>query len=236
MNRWIAPLFGLTLTAWIAGPAGGAQPAGSPPAPTPKAAGAGPGSGAVTRVVAGAGKLELDPKEPRGILIQSLPEKSGVPGSTLRVDWGATVPALKEAIAALPGLGGDDGLSCFQMGGETTCVSKQKDLGWLDVGGALKGPGRTALLFAPDGRFYHGLTDFPRGEFEALRSSLTAWLGAPAIDTKSKGQDRTGASFDQRRIAWNLRHVSVLLQQVNPIHPEECEVHTVYMPIAALTQ
>jgi hypothetical protein len=92
------------------------------------------------------------------------------------------------------------------------------------------------LLFAPDGRFYHYLLDFPRGDFEALRASLAAKLGAPAADTKSKGQDRAGASFDQRLLIWNLRHVSVVLQQTNPAHAEESEIHVVYTPISEAMQ
>jgi hypothetical protein len=229
MNRWIAPLCGLTLTVWIAGIACAQAPA-SPPAPAPKAASAAP------RVVAGSGKLELDAKEPGGLLLKSSPGKSGEPGASLRVEWGAKLPALKEAMAALPGLSGDDRLGCFQGNGETTCLSKGEAIGWADLAGVLKGPGRTALLFAPDGRFYHYLVDLPRGEFEALRSSLAASLGAPVADSKSTGQDRTGAAFDQRRILWNFSHVSVALQQTNPLHTEECEIHVVYMPIAAITQ
>lgn len=206
------------------------------PAQPPKPAAGGPSREAAPPVVTGRDKLALDTKEPRGLLLKRDPGKSGQPAGSLRVEWGATSHGLKEAMSSLSSLPVDDRLRCSQHGGEVLCFPSEGILGWADLDGVLKGPGRAALLFAPDGRFYHYLLDLPRSDFETMRSSLTAKLGAPAADTKSKAQDKAGSSFDQRLITWNLRHVSVVLLQANPAHTEESEVHVVYTPIAERTQ
>jgi hypothetical protein len=180
--------------------------------------------------------LELDAREPKGLLLKSAFGKSGKPAPYLRVEWGATLPAVREAISSLPGFPAGDPLSCFQRDGDTFCYPVGKTLDWADLGAAWKDRGRPGLLFAPDGRFCHYALSFPHSDFDAVRAALEAQLGPPASDTPSKAQDNTGADLDQRLILWRLRHVSVALQQKNPRIPEESEVHMVYTPIAGSTQ
>ena len=233
MHHSLALFCGLTLACGAAAGAASPMPSASPS--TPQSAGAASRHAVELAVTPDRGSLELDAREPKGILLRSAFGPSGAPAPSLRVEWGATLPSVKQAISSLPGFPAGDSLSCFQRDGDTFCYPLGKTLEWADLGAAWKGQGRPGLLFAPDGRFCHYALSFPLGDFESVRAALEAKLGPPASDTPSKAQDPTGADIDQRLILWKLRHVSVALRQKNPRTPEESEVHVVYTPIAGDT-
>jgi hypothetical protein len=233
MHRSLALFCGLTLACGAA--AGAASPRSPAASPTPPRAAAAPSHPVALTVVPGRGALELDAREPKGILLRSAFGASGAPAPLLRVEWGATLPAVKQAISSLSGVPAGDPLSCFQRDGDTFCFPVGNTLDWADLGAAWKSQARPGLRFAADGRFCHYALSFPQSDFDAVRAALEAQLGPPASDTPSKEQDPAGAAFDQRLILWKLHHVSVALQQRNPRVPGESEVHVVYTPIAGDT-
>jgi hypothetical protein len=232
MPRFLALFSGLILV--LAGAAAAPAPMSSA-AGSPSQAGAAPSRPMSLTVVPAQAPLELDSREPKGILLRTTFGTSGATIPYLRVEWGATLAAVKQAISSLPGFPAGGPLSCFERDGDTFCFTPGKALEWADLGAALKSPARPGLRFTPDGRFCHYALSFPRGDFDAVRAALEAQLGPPASDTPSKEQDPAGAAFDQRLILWKLRHVSVALQQRNPRIPEESEVHVVYTPLAEAT-
>jgi len=203
---------------------------------SPQRAGAVSGHTTELAVTPESGSLELDAREPTGILLRTTFGTSGASIPYLRVEWGATLSAVKQAISELPGFPAGDPLSCFERDGDTFCFAPRKTLEWADLGAAWKGGGRPGLLFAPDGRFCHYALSFPRGDFDAVRAALEAELGPPTSDTPSQTKDSAGAHLDQRLIVWTLHHVSVALRQRNPRTQDESEVHVVYTPIAGDTK
>jgi hypothetical protein len=235
MPRSLALFSGLILV--LAGAAGAAATGTADPVPSTSPQRAGGGSGHTTElaVTPERGSLELDAREPTGILLHTTFGTSDASIPYLRVEWGATLSSVKQAISSLPGFPAGDPLSCFERDGDTFCFAIGKTLEWADLGAALKSPVRPGLLFAPDGRFCHYALSFPHGDFDAVRAALEADLGPATSDTPSKVQDTKGVDLDQRLIVWKLRHVSVALQQKNPRIPEESEVHVVYTPIAGDT-
>jgi hypothetical protein len=234
MSHPLALFSGLILVFSTA--AGAASPMSPAASPVPQRADAAPSHPVALTVVPGRGPLELDAREPNGILLKGAFGTSGAPASYLRVEWGATLPAVKQAIASLSAVPAGDPLSCFQRDGDTFCFPVGNTLEWADLGAAWKSQARPGLRFAPDGRFCHYALSFPHGDFDAVRAALEAQLGPTASDTPSKEQDPAGAAFDQRLFVWKLRHVSVALQQRNPRIPDESEVHVVYTPIAVDTK
>jgi len=182
------------------------------------------------------GSLELDPREPEGILLRTTFGTSEATIPYLRVEWGAALPDVRKTIASLPGFPAGDPLSCFERDGDTFCFPPGKTLEWADLGAVVKSQPRPGLLFAPDGRFCHYALSFSQSDFDAVRAALEARLGPPASDTPSKTKDPAGEDLDQRLIVWKLHHVSVALQQKNPRTPGESEVHVLYTPIAGDTR
>ena len=232
MPRFLASYCGLSLV-WAAA----ALAAGGPAAPASSQAGAAPGHTVeLTTVVPDRGSLELDVREPKGILLRGAFGSSGGATPSLRVEWGASLSAVKQAISALPGFPAGDPLSCFERDGDTFCFAVKKTLEWADLGTALKSPARPGLLFAPDGRFCHYALSFAQSDFDAVRAALETQLGPATSDTPSPTKDPAGADLDQRLIVWKLHHVSIALQQRNPRTPGESEVHVVYTPIAGETK
>ena len=216
MPRFLALFSGLILV--LAGAAAAPAPMSSA-AGSPSQAGAAPSHPMSLTVVPAQAPLELDPQEPKGILLRGSFGPSAAPAPLLRVEWGATLPAVKQAISSLSGGPAGDPLSCFQRDGDTFCFPVGKTLEWADLGAAWKSQARPGLRFAPDGRFCHYALSFPHGDFDAVRAALEAQLGPPASDAPSKEQDPTGAASDQRLILWKLHHVSVALQQRKPPNP-----------------
>lgn len=169
-------------------------------------------------VVPGSRKLDLDAKEPRGLLLKMDGEKPGY----LRAEWGATRQALVQAMASLSGKPADDIPRCSEQHGETLCMLKG-DSGWLGEPGlaSMAGELPVAFLFSPAGELYHYTLLGAKESAEEVRSVLKKELGDPAKEQPSP-----------RRTAWNLGHTSVVLQE----HPDSMELHVVYTPIAEKTQ
>jgi hypothetical protein len=236
MPRFLALFSGSILVLAGAAGAAAAGTAGLVPSASPQPVGAASRPTAELTVVPDRGALELDAREPKGILLRGAFGTSGAATPYLRVEWGATLPAVKQALSSLPGFPAGDPLSCFERDGDTFCFATGKTLEWADLGAALKSPARPGLLFAPDGRFCHYALSFSRSDFDAVRAALEAELGPPTSDTPSQTKDPAGAHLDQRLIVWTLRHVSVALQQRNPRTPDESEVHVLYTPIAGDTK
>src|SRR3954452_12575566 len=146
MPRSLALFSGLILV--LAAAAGAA----AAPVPSASAQRAGGGSGHTTElaVTPERGSLELDAREPTGILLRTTFGTSDSSIPYLRFEWGATLSAVKQAISSLPGFPAGDPLSCFERDGDTFCFATGKALEWADLGTALKSPARPGLLFAPD--------------------------------------------------------------------------------------
>ncbi len=235
MPRSLALFSGLILA--FAGAAGAVAAGTAAPVPSasPQRAGAGSGHTRELVVMPDHGSLEIDAREPTGILLRTTFGTRDATIPYLQVEWGATLSAVKQVISSLPGFPAGAPLSCFERDGDTFCFTSGKTLEWADLGAALKSPARPGLLFAPDGRFCHYALSFPQSNFDAVRAALEAQLGPPASDTPSQTQDPAGAALHQRLIVWKLRHVSVALRQKNPRIPDESEVHMVYTPIAGDT-
>lgn len=234
MPRFLALFSGSILV--LAGAAGVVGTAGPVSSPSPQRAGAASRHTVALAVAPDHGSLELDAREPKGILLRTTFGTSGATIPYLRVEWGATLSAVKQAISALPGFPAGDPLSCFERDGDTFCFTPGKTLEWADLGAALKSPARPGLLFAPDGRFCHYALSFSQSDFDAVRTALEAELGPATSDTPSQTKDPAGAHLDQRLIVWTLPHVSVALQRRNPRTPDESEVHVLYTPIAGDTK
>jgi hypothetical protein len=235
MPRFLALFSGSIL---ILSAVAGAAAAPADPLPSASSQRARGGSGHTTELAVGPerGSLELDSREPEGILLGTNFGTGGATIPYLQIEWGATLSAVKQAISSLPGFPTGAPLSCFERDGDTFCFTRGKTLEWADLGAALKSPARPGLLFAPDGRFCHYALSFSQQDFEAVRTALEAQLGPPTSDTPSRTKDPAGADLDQRLIVWKLRHVSVALQQRNPNTAGESEVHVVYTPIAGETK
>jgi hypothetical protein len=201
--------------------------AGSVRAQSPKP----PAPEAKPLVVAGV-KLDLDAREPRGLLLKGGKGESGL----LRVEWGALRQKIAAGMASLSGLPADRQLSCAIHGGENICHPGEEAPWWAEVEGAGHGHGRPALLFSPNGQFYHYQLNFPASDFEVLRSALAAALGAPLSDQKSKVKNGSGGDYEQRQVSWKLRHTAIVLQQRYPGNLEESAVTAFYIPIAETTQ
>jgi len=231
MHRFLALSCGLSLV-WAAA----AIAAGGPAAPAPSQAGAAPGRTAELAVAPERGSLELDAREPEGILLRATFGPSGAAPPSLRVEWGATLSAVKQSISSLPGFPTGNPLSCFERDWDTFCFTPGTTLEWADFGAPLKSPARPGLLFAPDGRFCHYALSFSQSDFDAVRAALESRLGPATSDAPSQTKDPAGAPLDQRLLVWTLRHVSVALQQRNPRTPGESEIHVVYTPIAGETK
>lgn len=233
MLRFLALLSGSILV--LAGAAGAAAAAPIPAASSQRSGG---GSGHATElaVTPERGSLELDAREPTGILLRTTFGTSDATVPYLRIEWGVALSDVKRAISSLPGFPAGEPLSCFERDGDTFCFTPGKTLEWADVGAALKSPARPGLLFAPDGRFCHYALSFSQSDFDAVRAALEADLGPATADTPSRTKDPAGADLDQRLLIWKLRHVSVALQQRNPQTPGESEVHVLYTPIAGETK
>ena len=217
MTRWVTAFFLSSIVL-----AGGVR-AQSPTSPA---------SEAKPLVVAGSARLELDAREPRGLLLKGGKGESGL----LRTEWGATRQKIAEGMAALSGLPANRQLICAIHGGENICHPSEEAPWWAEVEGAGHGHGRPALLFSPNGQFYHYQLNFPASDFEALRSAFAAALGSPLSDEKSKVKNGSGGDYEQRQVSWKLRHTAIVLQQRYPGNLEESAVTAFYIPIAETTQ
>src|ERR1700710_1238221 len=100
MPRSLALFSGLILAFAGAVATGTADPV---PSASPQRAGGGSGHATELAVTPDRGSLELDAREPKGILLRSAFGTSGAPIPYLRVEWGATLSAVKQAISSLPG-------------------------------------------------------------------------------------------------------------------------------------
>jgi len=169
-------------------------------------------------VVSGSRKLDLDAKEPKGLLLKLDGEKPGY----LRAEWGATRQALAEAMASLSGKPADGILRCSEQHGETLCMLKGES-GWLGEPGlaSMAGELPVAFLFSPAGELYHYTLLGAKESAEEVRSVLKQELGDPAKEQLSP-----------RLTGWNLSHTSVIVQE----HANSLEIHVIYTPIAEKTQ
>ena len=190
----------------------------SKPAPEPSGKAAPATSAASPLVVSASRKLDLDAKDPKGLLLKLNGPKPGY----LRLEWGATRQALVQAMASLSGQPVDGALRCSDQHGETLCMLKGESAWWGEPGlASMDGELPVAFLFSPAGELYHYTLLAAKEGADAVRSALEKDFGAPAREDPSP-----------RRTLWNLSHVSVVVQEGSDV----TEIHVVYVPIAEKTQ